>query len=66
MKLRRGLLLLCLLLASLFPLVAQAAGGEITLFNLNDTENGQEFSVKLQILIIMTLQIGRASCRERV
>jgi flagellar biosynthetic protein FliP len=55
MKLRRGLLLLCLLLASLFPLAAQAAGGEITLFNLNDTENGQEFSVKLQILIIMTL-----------
>src|SRR5690606_24550980 len=55
MKLRRGLLLLCLLLTSLLPLMAQAAGGEITLFNLNDTENGQEFSVKLQILIIMTL-----------
>ncbi|MCQ4269057.1 flagellar type III secretion system pore protein FliP [Pseudomonas stutzeri] len=51
---RRGLLLLGLLL-SLLPLAAQAAGGEITLFNLNDTENGQAFSVKLQILIIMTL-----------
>ncbi|UIP86040.1 flagellar type III secretion system pore protein FliP [Pseudomonas phenolilytica] len=52
---RRGLLLLGLLLLSLLPLAAQAAGGEITLFNLNDTENGQAFSVKLQILIIMTL-----------
>ena len=55
MNLRRGLSLLCLLLIGLFPLAAQAAGGEITLFNLNDTENGQEFSIKLQILIIMTL-----------
>jgi len=55
MSLRRGLSLLGLLLIGLMPLAAQAAGGEITLFNLNDTENGQEFSVKLQILIIMTL-----------
>jgi len=55
MNLRRGLSLLALLLIGLMPLAAQAAGGEITLFNLNDTENGQEFSVKLQILIIMTL-----------
>lgn len=55
MNLRRGLSLLGLLLIGLMPLAAQAAGGEITLFNLNDTENGQEFSVKLQILIIMTL-----------
>lgn len=52
---RRCGLLLGLLLASLFPLAAQAAGGEITLFNLNDTESGQEFSIKLQILILMTL-----------
>jgi len=55
MNLRRGLSLIGLLLIGLMPLAAQAAGGEITLFNLNDTENGQEFSVKLQILIIMTL-----------
>lgn len=55
MSLRRGLSLLGLLLIGLMPLAAQAAGGEITLFNLNDTESGQEFSVKLQILIIMTL-----------
>nr|NIU62356.1 flagellar biosynthetic protein FliP [Stutzerimonas stutzeri] len=55
MSLRRGLSPLGLLLIGLMPLAAQAAGGEITLFNLNDTENGQEFSVKLQILIIMTL-----------
>jgi flagellar biosynthetic protein FliP len=55
MNLRRGLSLLGLLLLGLMPLAAQAAGGEITLFNLNDTENGQELSVKLQILIIMTL-----------
>ena len=40
-------------------LPSSLAGGEITLFNLNDTENGQEFSVKLQILIIMTL-LGNA------
>ncbi|WP_271411258.1 flagellar type III secretion system pore protein FliP [Pseudomonas sp. Q1-7] len=51
----RRLACLALLLAGGFPLLAQAAGGDITLFNLNQTENGQEFSVKLQILIIMTL-----------
>jgi flagellar biosynthetic protein FliP len=55
MKPRRGLALLGTLLLGLLPCAAQAAGGEITLFNLNDTENGQEFSVKLQILIVMTL-----------
>nr|WP_231492918.1 flagellar type III secretion system pore protein FliP [Pseudomonas thermotolerans] len=32
-----------------------AAGGEISLFSLNDTGNGQELSVKLQILLVMTL-----------
>ena len=37
------------------PLLAQAAGGEISLLSLNDTEGGQELSVKLQILIVMTL-----------
>ncbi|MGE8497038.1 MAG: flagellar type III secretion system pore protein FliP [Pseudomonas sp.] len=37
------------------PMLAQAAGGDISLFSLNDTENGQELSVKLQILLIMTL-----------
>jgi flagellar biosynthetic protein FliP len=40
---------------ALLPLGAQAAGGEITLFNFNDTENGQTLSVKLQILVLMTL-----------
>lgn len=45
-----------LLIAALFvPLMAQAAGGDISLLQLNDTENGQELSVKLQILVIMTL-----------
>ncbi|WP_043309655.1 flagellar type III secretion system pore protein FliP [Pseudomonas sp. ML96] len=48
-----GLGLLLLGLGS--PLLAQAAGGEIPLLSLNDTEGGQELSVKLQILIVMTL-----------
>ncbi len=52
----RHLISAALLLAgSAFPLLTQAAGGDITLLNLNDTENGQELSVKLQILVIMTL-----------
>lgn len=52
----RRLLQLGLLLAALCcPLLAQAAGGDITLFNFNDTEDGQTLSVKLQILLIMTL-----------
>ncbi|WP_421682818.1 flagellar type III secretion system pore protein FliP [Stutzerimonas urumqiensis] len=55
MKPTRLLGLLLLVLASGFPLLAQAAGGEITLFELHDTEDGQAFSVKLQILILMTL-----------
>ncbi|PAU58364.1 flagellar biosynthetic protein FliP [Pseudomonas sp. PIC25] len=54
-SLRRLAVLVLLLVAGLCPLVAQAAGGDITLLNLNDTENGQELSVKLQILIVMTL-----------
>ncbi|KRW61172.1 flagellar type III secretion system pore protein FliP [Pseudomonas sp. TTU2014-080ASC] len=45
-----------LLLAGLCcPVLAQAAGGDITLFNFNDTANGQTLSVKLQILLVMTL-----------
>ncbi|MGY4534353.1 flagellar biosynthetic protein FliP [Pseudomonas sp. TE3786] len=51
----RTLALLGLLLTGLCPLAAQAAGGEISLLSLNDTANGQEVSVKLQILIVMTL-----------
>ncbi|HAV89141.1 flagellar type III secretion system pore protein FliP [Stutzerimonas balearica] len=43
------------LLLALLPLTAHGAGGEITLFSLNDTETGQDFSVKVQILILMTL-----------
>ncbi|MEN0036231.1 MAG: flagellar type III secretion system pore protein FliP [Cellvibrio sp.] len=41
--------------ALLMPMLAQAAGGDISLLQLNDTETGQELSVKLQILVIMTL-----------
>lgn len=41
--------------ALLMPVWAQAAGGDISLLQLNDTENGQELSVKLQILVLMTL-----------
>ncbi|MEN0107117.1 MAG: flagellar type III secretion system pore protein FliP [Pseudomonas sp.] len=55
MTARRTFALLGLLLAALCPLAAQAAGGEISLLSLNDTANGQEVSVKLQILIVMTL-----------
>ncbi|PAU84432.1 flagellar biosynthetic protein FliP [Pseudomonas sp. WN033] len=53
--LRRLTLALLPLLLGLSPALAQAAGGEISLFSLNETEDGQELSVKLQILIIMTL-----------
>jgi flagellar biosynthetic protein FliP len=55
MTARRALALLALLLTGLCPLAVQAAGGEISLLSLNDTANGQEVSVKLQILIVMTL-----------
>ncbi|GLK91348.1 flagellar type III secretion system pore protein FliP [Pseudomonas turukhanskensis] len=55
MTARRALALLGLVFAALCPLAAQAAGGEISLLSLNDTANGQEVSVKLQILIVMTL-----------
>lgn len=39
----------------LAPAAAFAAGGDITLLNVTDTANGQEMSVKLQILVLMTL-----------
>lgn len=42
-------------LAALIPGVALAAGGDISLLSLNDTGHGQELSVKLQILVVMTL-----------
>jgi flagellar biosynthetic protein FliP len=47
-------LIACLALL-LAPSLSFAAGGDITLLNINDTENGQEMSVKLQILVLMTL-----------
>ena len=47
-------LIACLALL-LAPSLSWAAGGDITLLNINDTENGQEMSVKLQILVLMTL-----------
>ncbi|SDT23189.1 flagellar biosynthetic protein FliP [Halopseudomonas xinjiangensis] len=34
---------------------AQSSGGEISLLSFNDTENGQEMSIKLQVLVLMTL-----------
>lgn len=39
----------------LLPSLSFAAGGDITLLNFNDTDGGQEMSVKLQILVLMTL-----------
>jgi len=47
-------LIFCLALL-LAPSLSWAAGGDITLLNINDTANGQEMSVKLQILVLMTL-----------
>jgi flagellar biosynthetic protein FliP len=38
---------------ALFPVLASAQ--DVTLLNFTDTENGQEMSVKLQILVLMTL-----------
>jgi flagellar biosynthetic protein FliP len=51
----RSLAAMATLAGGLMPLAAQAAGGDITLLSLNDTQNGQELSVKLQILVVMTL-----------
>ena len=47
--------LLSLLALLLLPGLSWAAGGDITLLNVTDTEGGQEMSVKLQILVLMTL-----------
>jgi len=44
-----------LLALLLLPSLSFAAGGDISLLNITDTENGQEMSVKLQILVLMTL-----------
>ncbi|MCQ5134567.1 hypothetical protein NE541_16235, partial [Coprococcus eutactus] len=43
------------MLVACVPQWALAANGEIALFSLNDGENGQELSIKLQILVMMTL-----------
>ncbi|RFA30726.1 flagellar biosynthetic protein FliP [Alkalilimnicola ehrlichii] len=52
---RRALVVVALfgvLAAGLFPLIAQA---QIPLFAINDIDGGQEFSVRVQILILMTM-----------
>ena len=46
---------LLVLLMILVPQCAWAANGEISLLNLTDGENGQQLSIKLQILVMMTL-----------
>jgi flagellar biosynthetic protein FliP len=53
--LKTAALSLLLTSSGFIPLLAQAQGGEIPLLSINDTANGQELSVKLQILVIMTL-----------
>jgi flagellar biosynthesis protein FliP len=50
-----GFARLCAALLLGTPVLAQAAGGDITLLNMTDTEDGQALSIKLQILVIMTL-----------
>lgn len=52
MRVRHLIAALALLL---LPSLSLAAGGDITLLNVTDTANGQEMSVKLQILVLMTL-----------
>lgn len=42
-------------LAYALPTLAWGADGSISLFEINDTETGQEMSIKLQILVLMTL-----------
>lgn len=54
---RRALILVvgfAALLAALFAMPAQAQL-DVPLFALNETEEGQEFSIRLQILILMTM-----------
>jgi flagellar biosynthesis protein FliP len=43
------------LILLLLPSLSFAAGGDITLLNVTNTANGQAMSVKLQILVLMTL-----------
>ena len=43
------------LLLSWLPQLAWSANGDISLFSLDDSETGQVLSIKLQILIMMTL-----------
>lgn len=43
------------ILGGAFATELWAAGGDITLFNVNNTELGQEYSIKIQIVILMTL-----------
>ncbi|MET1076679.1 MAG: flagellar type III secretion system pore protein FliP [Pseudomonas sp.] len=43
------------LLLLAFPLLAQADQGELSLLSLNDTTSGQTLSIKLQVLVLMTL-----------
>ncbi len=52
MRVRHLIAALALLL---LPSLSFAAGGDITLLNVTDTATGQEMSVKLQILVLMTL-----------
>ncbi|CAG8863195.1 Flagellar biosynthetic protein FliP [Pseudomonas fluorescens] len=54
-RLTRHLISGLALLALWFPQYAWSANGEISLFSLNDSETGQVLSIKLQILIMMTL-----------
>lgn len=54
-SLNKAAISLLLLVIGFIPLLTQAQGGDISLLSINDTANGQELSVKLQILVIMTL-----------
>lgn len=56
-RLRRFVLCAATVLLALLPAttLAQVAGGDISLLSFNETEDGQELSIKLQILILMTL-----------
>lgn len=47
--------LLIVLAMSFTPQIAFAANGDISLFNLTDTDDGQVMSIKLQVVMMMTL-----------
>lgn len=53
--LRNKILVALVFLALLFSQGVMAAGGSLSLLEINDTATGQEMSIKLQILVIMTL-----------